>query len=106
MADWIRPLLMMFYAPARGMAEVRDRAPLAQAALLALAAQCAHVLYGLWPMLAGMFGAASMFVVTLLNAAGLMLILGAIFVPSVIFFANLLERRGSFGLVMRQEYAA
>ncbi len=34
--DWLRPLLLMFYAPARGMAEVRDRVPLGQAALLAV----------------------------------------------------------------------
>ena len=96
----------MFYAPARGMAEVRDRAPLGQAVALALLAQCAQLLYGLWPVFTGMFGAASMVVATLLNAASVMLILGAVFVPSVIFFANLFERRGSFGLVVRQEYSA
>jgi tetratricopeptide (TPR) repeat protein len=106
MAGWLRPLLLMFYAPARGMAELRDRAPLGQAALLALLLQSAHVLYGLWPMLSGMVGAVGMVIVTLLNAAGIMLVLAAIFVPTVIFFANLLERRGSFGLVLRQEYAA
>jgi tetratricopeptide (TPR) repeat protein len=104
--DWLRPLLLMFYAPARGMALVRDRAPLGQAALLALLAQCAHVLYGLWPVLKGMVGAAGMVFVTLVNTAGVMLILGAVFAPSVIFFANLFERRGSFALVVRQEYAA
>ncbi len=31
MTDWLRPLLLMFYAPTRGMAEVRDRAPLGPA---------------------------------------------------------------------------
>jgi tetratricopeptide (TPR) repeat protein len=35
-----------------------------------------------------------------------MLALGGIFAPSLIFFANIFERRGSFGLVLRQEYAA
>jgi tetratricopeptide (TPR) repeat protein len=104
--DWLRPLLMMFYAPARGVALARDRAPLGQAALLALLAQCAHVLYGLWPVLTGVVGAAGMVFVTLINTAGVMLVLGAVFAPSLIFFANVFERRGSFGLVVRQEYAA
>ena len=45
MADWLRPLLLMFYAPARGMAEVRDRVPLGRAALLALLLQIAYTLY-------------------------------------------------------------
>ena len=104
--DWLRPLLMMFYAPARGMAEVRDRAPLAQAALLALLAQSAHGLCGLWPALSGTVGVVGMFFATLISSAGLMVVLAAIFVPAAIFCANLLERRGSYGLVLRQEYAA
>jgi tetratricopeptide (TPR) repeat protein len=97
---------MMFYAPARGMAEVRDRAPLGGATLLALLAQGAHLLFGFWPLISGVFGMAGIWVATLLNTAGIMLVLAAVFVPSVIFFANLLERRGSFGLVIRQEYIA
>ncbi|HEX8561126.1 MAG TPA: tetratricopeptide repeat protein [Pyrinomonadaceae bacterium] len=103
--DWLRPLLLMFYAPARGMAEVRDRAPLGQAALLAVLAQGAHVLYGLWPALAGSVGAAGMALASLLNAAGVMLVLAAVFVPAAVFCANLLDRRGGFGLVLRQEYS-
>ena len=103
--DWLRPLLRMFYAPARGMAEVRDRAALGEAALLALAAQGAHALYGMWPVLAGTFGAAGMGFASLLNAAGLMVVLAAVFVPAAVFCANLLDRRGGFRLVLRQEYA-
>jgi tetratricopeptide (TPR) repeat protein len=104
--DWLRPLLMMFYAPARGMAEVRDRAPLAQAALLALLAQFAHGLAGLWPALSVTVGVVGMSFATLISSAGLMVVLAAIFVPAAVFCANLLERRGSYGLVLRQEYAA
>jgi tetratricopeptide (TPR) repeat protein len=103
--DWLRPLLLMFYAPARGMAEVRDRATLGPAALLALVAQSAHGLCGLWPALAGVLGAAGISFAALINSAGLMVVLAAVFVPAAIFCANLLERRGSFGLVLRQEYA-
>lgn len=104
--DWLRPLLMMFYAPARGMAAVRDRAPLGQAALLALLAQSAHTLCGLWPALAGTVGVTGMSFATLISSAGLMVILAAIFVPAAVFCVNLLERRGSYGLVLRQEYVA
>jgi tetratricopeptide (TPR) repeat protein len=104
--DWLRPLLMMFYAPARGLAEVRDRAPLGRAALLALLAQSAQWLYGLWPVFAGVFGLAGMLFVVAFIAAAVMLALGAFFVPSAVFFANLLDRRGGFGQVLRQEYAA
>ncbi|HEX8721040.1 MAG TPA: tetratricopeptide repeat protein [Pyrinomonadaceae bacterium] len=104
--DWLRPLLLMFYAPARGLAEVRDRGSLGRAALVALAAQGAHGLVGLWPVLAGAFGAAGMAFAAVMNAAGLMVVLAAVFVPAAILCANLLERRGGFGLVLRQEYAA
>ncbi|HEX7957614.1 MAG TPA: tetratricopeptide repeat protein [Pyrinomonadaceae bacterium] len=102
----MRPLLLLFYAPARGMALVRDRGSLGQAALLALLAQAAHGLTGMWPVLADVFGTAGMGLVTLLNVAGLMVVLAAVFVPAAVLCANLLDRRGSYGLVMRQEYAA
>ena len=105
--DWLRPLLLMFYAPARGMAEVRDRAPLGQAALLAVLLQVAHALLAQWRELAGLaaqFGAWAA-VGVLFSSAGSVLLVALIYVPLSIFFANLFERRGSFGLVLRQEYA-
>lgn len=108
MADWLRPLLLMFYAPARGMAEVRDRVPLGQAALLALLLQVAHTTYAQWRELAGVpaprpgaLGAVS----ALLASAGTMLLVALVFVPVSVVLANLFERRASFGLVLRQEYA-
>lgn len=104
--DWLRPLLLMFYAPARGMALVRDRAPLGQAALLAVVTQSAVWAYGLWPVFSGVFGPSLLVLLCVLISAAVMLILGAFFVPSVIFFANLFEKRGGFGHVLRQEYAA
>lgn len=108
MSNWLRPLLMMFYAPARGMAEVRDRAPLLQAALLALLLQAAHTLYTQWRELAGEalhFGAWAA-VSGVLVSAGYVLLIGLIFVPVAVLLANLLERRGSFGMALRQEYSA
>jgi len=39
MIDWLRLLLMIFYAPLRGMREVRDRSSIAPIALLAVLSQ-------------------------------------------------------------------
>jgi len=106
--DWLRPLLLMFYAPARGMAEVRDRVPLGQAALLAVLLQVAHALLAQWRELAGLaarFGAWAS-VGVLFSSAGSVLLVALIYVPLSVFFANLFERRGGFGLVLRQEYGA
>ena len=104
--DWLRPLLMMFYAPARGMAEVRDRVPLGQAALLAVLLQVAHSLVGQWRELAGLaarFGSWAA-VGVLFSSAGSVLLVGLVYVPVAVLLANLFERRGGFGLVLRQEY--
>ena len=104
--NWLRPLLMMFYAPARGMAEVRDRVPLGQAALLAVLLQVAHALVGQWRELVGLaarFGSWAA-VGVLFSSAGAVLLVGLVYVPVSVLLANLFERRGSFGLVLRQEY--
>ena len=107
MLDWLKPLPLMFYAPRRGMAAVRDRAPLGAAALLALAAQSAYELFTQWPYLAGGFALSAPLTAfsVLRNAAGELLLLALAFVPLLVFFANLFERRGGYGLVLRQEYA-
>jgi tetratricopeptide (TPR) repeat protein len=106
--DWLRPLLLMFYAPARGMAEVRDRAPLGQAALLAVLLQVAHALVGQWREMAGLaarYGAWAA-VGLLFSSAGAVLLVGLVYAPVAALLANLFERRGGFGLVLRQEYSA
>ena len=107
MLDWLKPLPMMFYAPRRGMAAVRERAPLGAAALLALAAQAAYELFTQWPYLAGGLARSAPLTAfsVLRNAAGELLLLALAFVPLLVLFANLFERRGSYGLVLRQEYA-
>jgi tetratricopeptide (TPR) repeat protein len=108
MIKWLRPLLLLFYAPARGMAEVRDRAPLGRAALLALLALVGYLVY----MLSGAFGGTEsvpgvlLGFVTLIFSATVLLPLALVFVPLVVFFANIFERGGSFGLVLRREFAA
>jgi tetratricopeptide (TPR) repeat protein len=107
MLDWLKPLPMMFYAPRRGMAAVRDRAPLGAAALLALAAQAGYELLTQWPYLSRGFALSAPLTAfsVLRNAAGELLLLALAFVPLLVLFANLFERRGSYGLALRQEYA-
>jgi tetratricopeptide (TPR) repeat protein len=102
MLDWLKPLLMMFYAPARGMAVVRERAPLGQAALVALVAYAGHELYAVSPRLTSVLALREVFVLS----AWALLAVGLFFVPIVIFVANLFERRASFRVVVQQEYAA
>jgi tetratricopeptide (TPR) repeat protein len=106
--DWLRHLLLMFYAPARGMAEVRDRAPLGQAALLAVLLQAAQMLVAHWRELAGAAAGAGPWaaVSVVLSSAGSVLLVALVYVPLSVLVANLFERRGSFGLVLRQEYGA
>lgn len=102
MLDWLKPLLLMFYAPARGMAQVRDRAPLGPASLIAL---LAYGVYALFAETLGVPGVTSLAGILIL-AAWSLLSVGLFFVPLVIFVANLFERRASFSVVVQQEYAA
>jgi tetratricopeptide (TPR) repeat protein len=106
--DWLKPLVQMFYAPGRALGAVRDRAPLGAAAITALFAQVALTLYSQWPFLAVSFMHAGVFASfgLLRDAAGTLFLLALAFVPALILFANLFERRGSFRLVLKQEYAA
>src|SRR5215213_2913992 len=108
MTNWLRPLLLMFYAPRRGMSEVRDRAPLVGAMLLALLAQLGFIAYTLWHFLSPAFvlGASSFVLFVLFRWVLLpILLIAVVFVPALVLLANLFERRGSYGLVLQQEYA-
>ncbi|HET9788668.1 MAG TPA: hypothetical protein VFP47_16130, partial [Pyrinomonadaceae bacterium] len=44
MLDGLRLVLMVFYAPTRGLREMRDRGALGQAALIALFSQVSYLL--------------------------------------------------------------
>lgn len=91
----LKTLLMMFYAPARALADVRDRAPLKEAILFALVANLVYVVCAALVILGLLF-----------QAANSLLLLALVFTPLTILFANLFERRGNFNLVLRQEYAS
>ncbi|HEX8161570.1 MAG TPA: tetratricopeptide repeat protein [Pyrinomonadaceae bacterium] len=109
MLDWLKPLLLMFYAPARGMALVRESAPLGAAALIALAAQAIYELFAQWPFIAADGRAAGGGLVALalvITAVRTLLVVACVLTPALIFFSNLFERRASFGVVLQQEYAS
>jgi tetratricopeptide (TPR) repeat protein len=110
--DWLRSLLLIFYSPARGMAAARDRAQLGPAFALALVAQSALLTYAFWPYASGggpsgTSGSAGLFILPSIawKVLGGLLFAGVVFVPVLIFVANVMERRGSFGVALQQEFA-
>jgi tetratricopeptide (TPR) repeat protein len=102
MLDPLKPLLMMFYAPARALGAVRDGAPLGAAALVALIAHGVYSLYTEWQGSVGIILLRDV----LISSAWSVLFVALVFVPITIFVVNLFERRASFALMIQQEYAA
>jgi len=104
MIDWLRLLLMIFYAPLRGMREVRDRSSLAPIALMAVLSQVA------FDFATRRFGAEPMFqrrgfLSLLTDPAMPVILIAVILVPVLTLVANTFDRRGSFRVVITQEYA-
>ena len=105
MFDWLRLLLMIFYAPLRGMREVRDRNSLAPIALIAVLSQVA------FDYVTRQFGATPMFprgrglLSVLTEPAMPVMLIAIVLVPILTLVANTFERRGSFRVVFTQEYA-
>ncbi len=108
MFDWLRLTLMVFYAPLRGLREVRDRGALAPAALLAFCSHAAYLLVSQW--LANdkhlVFGGTPAAAALLFQSAISVLLIAGVLAPIIAFVGNLFERRGSFGLLLQQEYAS
>jgi tetratricopeptide (TPR) repeat protein len=104
MTDWLRLLLMIFYAPLRGMREIRDRGSLAPAAFLAFLGQLAYSL--VTDKFAGVGLAAGRMVFTeVFQAVVVVVVVAVVVVPVLTLVANTLDRRGSFRVVITQEYA-
>lgn len=104
--DWLRLLLMIFYAPGRGLREVRDRAPLAASALFAV---IAHGIFFLCITLLYLRNLAdprrpAVILSLILQAAGSLVIVALVFCPLSLFISNLFERRASFRLRLQQDY--
>jgi tetratricopeptide (TPR) repeat protein len=105
--DWLRLLSMIFYAPARGLREVRDRAPLAPAALVALITHAIFffVIAFLYLRYLASPRSPATSVSLILTAAGSLVIIALIFCPLALFLSNLFDRRASFRLRLQQDYA-
>lgn len=106
--DWLRPLLMMFHAPSRGLRLARDRAPLAPAMLLAWLSQLLYGYFVQWLYLRNsfVFPNSRALLAGVFQASKTPLLIAVILAPAIIIIANLFERRGSLSLVIQQEYAA
>ncbi|MDQ3805284.1 MAG: tetratricopeptide repeat protein, partial [Acidobacteriota bacterium] len=91
------------------MAEARDGAPLGPALLLAALAQGALMLFVLWPHMFAQQGVAWLGFAGLgpvvWKVLGSLLFTGIVFVPALIFVANVLDRRAGFGLALQQDFA-
>jgi tetratricopeptide (TPR) repeat protein len=101
MIDWLRFLLMVFYAPVRGMRGMRDRGSLAPVALMAFLSQ-AGLNFAMDKF--GVVGAGGLFS-DLFRAGKVVAIIAIILVPILTLVANTFDRRGSFRVVLTQEYA-
>jgi tetratricopeptide (TPR) repeat protein len=100
MFDWLRFLLMSFYAPVRGMRGMRDRGSLAPVVLIAFAGQLA------FGVASRRFAGARYGIVwELFHTAKIIAIVAIVLVPILTLVANMFERRGSFRVVLTQEYA-
>jgi tetratricopeptide (TPR) repeat protein len=101
MMDWLRYLLMIFYAPVRGIRGVRDRGSLAPVVLIAFLSQLAYSF--VTERYAGTAGRTGLLGDFFLAAMTVVLV-AVVLVPILTLVANLFERRGSFRVVITQEY--
>ena len=99
---------MVFYAPARGLREVRDRASLAPAALVGLITYAGFFYFVTALYLNFLINPRhpATILSIILQSAGFLVIIAIVFCPLSLFLSNLFTRRGSFRLLLQQEYAA
>jgi len=106
MFDWLRYIAMIFYAPMRGMREVRDRGTLLPAAICAYISQIAYLFIVQWLVGRSAINQPQLIASNLFHAATSLLPVAIVLVPLLALTANMFDRRGSFGLVLQQEYAS
>ena len=104
MTDWLRLLLMIFYAPVRGMRAIRERGSLAPAAFLAFLGQLAYSL-AVDKFSGVSLSGGGMIFSEVFQAAIIVVLVAVVLVPILTLVANTIDRRGSFRVVITQEYA-
>ena len=121
MRSKLKLLLKLFYSPVQAMTEIGAAAPYFTGAVMALVATAIYrdaLSRELWqilwaindkpssPGLAAPFAAfAAQIVRRVLSSASPLFFLLVIFVPACLLAASLIERRASFSVLLRQEYA-
>jgi tetratricopeptide (TPR) repeat protein len=106
MTDWLRFISMIFYAPMRGMREVRDRGTLFPAIICAYISQIVYLLVIQWLVGVRFTSNPQIIASNLFQAATSLLPIAIVLVPLLALTSNMFDRRGSFGLVLQQEYAS
>ena len=107
MTDWLRYIAMIFYAPLRGMREVRDRGTLFPAIISAYVVQVVYIFAIQWLVGQKSFLTQPQVIASnFFQAATSLLPILIVLVPLILLMVNLFDRRGSFSLVLQQEYAS
>jgi len=107
MTDWLRFIAMIFYAPLRGMREVRDRGTLLPAVVCAYLSQVIYLFALQWLTVdRSLLMRPSVIGSNLFQAATALLPFVIVFVPLIALVANVFDRRGSFSVVLQQEFAS
>ena len=106
MIGWLRLVSMIFYAPIRGMREARDRGSLLPIAVIALLSQMAYSFVSAkFSNLASWNSGVAVWRESFQDFVFIILI-AVIVVPILTLVVNIFDRRGSFRVVLTQEYAA
>ncbi len=105
MIEWLRLFLMIFYAPLRGMREMRDRGSLAPVAFIAFFSQGAYSFLSRKFAGAAMLTSGGAIFSELFQGLITVVLIAVVLVPILTLVANSFERRGSFRVVLTQEYA-
>ncbi|MCA1577884.1 MAG: tetratricopeptide repeat protein [Acidobacteria bacterium] len=96
---------MIFYAPVRGMREIRERGSLAPVVFFAFFVQAAYSFVTDKLSGFGGFVGGGRIVSELFQSAITIVLVAVVMVPVLTLVANAFERRGSFRVVITQEYA-
>ena len=106
MIAWLRLISMIFYAPLRGMREVRDNPSLLPIAFTTFLSQVAYGFLANKYTGAGGWSSPGSIWSEVFRGAMIVVLVGVIFVPILALVGNIFDRRGSFRVVLTQEYAS
>lgn len=105
-ADWLRLLFRMLHAPMSALREVRDRASLASAGLVGLITTAIFFALWIFLFLQSIFPRRGLVLgfSAVIQAASFLVLIAVFVSPIILVITNLFERRGSFRLLLQQEY--